>query len=247
MGRFNFKNLKIVWVEIMDKIRLQKYLADCGIASRRRAEKFIMQGKVKVNGKVVKELGTKVDLKDKIEFNGKIVKPIEKRIYIMLNKPVGYLSTVRKSKEKGKTVLDLVKEKQRIFPIGRLDKDSSGLLILTNDGDLALKLTHPRYTKEKEYEVEVNKPITADFVERMKKGVIIEEGKTLPAKVKQFGLRKFNITLKEGKKRQIRRMCERLGFEVKKLHRIRINKLKLGNLKVGEFKHLDEQDIRKLA
>ncbi len=231
----------------MEKIRLQKYLADCGIASRRRAEKFILQGKVKVNGNVVRELGTKIDFKDKIEFNGKIVKPKKEKIYIMLNKPVGYLSTVKKGKEKGKIVLDLVKEKQRIFPVGRLDKNSSGLLILTNDGDLALKLTHPRYEKEKEYEVEINKEITKEFIEKMQKGVVIEEGKTLPAKVQQLGIRKFNIILREGKKRQIRRMCERLGFEVKKLHRIRINKLKLGNLKVGEFKHLNEQDIKKFT
>ena len=231
----------------MDKIRLQKYLADCGIASRRKAEMFIIQGKVKVNGKVVKELGTKVGTDDKVEFKGKIVKPKQEKVYIMLNKPVGSLSTVKKGKEKGQTVLDLVKIKERIFPVGRLDKNSSGLLILTNDGDLALKLTHPRYEKEKEYLVEVNKEITKDFIKSLKRGVKLEEGRTLPAKVKQLGIKKFEIVLKEGKKRQIRRMCERLGYQVKSLHRIRINKLKLGDLKSGKFKYLGDKDIQLLT
>lgn len=230
----------------MGKIRLQKYLADCGIASRRRAEVFIIQGKVKVNGEVIKELGTKVKPDDTIEFAGKVVKPKQEKIYIMLNKPIGYLSTVKKGKEKGKTVLDLVKAKERIFPVGRLDKNSSGLLILTNDGDLALKLTHPRYEKEKEYLVEVNKEISKDFIDKMEKGVKIEQGKTLPVKVKQLGVRKFEIILKEGKKRQIRRMCERLGNQVKSLHRSRVNKLELGDLKSGKFRYLCDEDIKSL-
>ncbi|HUT21798.1 MAG TPA: pseudouridine synthase [Candidatus Bipolaricaulota bacterium] len=231
----------------MENIRLQKYLADCGIASRRSAEELILRGKVKVNGKTVKELGVKVDLKDKVEFNGKIVKPEQKKIYIMLNKPIGYLSTVKKGKEKGKTVLDLVKVKERLFPIGRLDKDSSGLLILTNDGDLALKLTHPRFEKEKEYSVTVDKEITKSFIEQMKKGVKITEGKTLPAKVKQTDSKNFQIVLREGKNRQIRRMCESLGYRVRSLSRIRINKLKLAGLKSGEFRYLNEEEIKNLV
>lgn len=224
-------------------IRLQKYLADCGIASRRRAEVFILQGKVKVNGKVVKKLGTKVGPEDKVEFNGKVVKPKREKVYIMLNKPVGYLSTVKKGKEKGKTVLDLVDAPWRVFPVGRLDKDSSGLLILTNDGDLALKLTHPRYQKEKEYEVEVNKPITKNFINSMRRGVSLSGKKTVRAKVEQIGLKKFKIILKEGRKRQIRRMCEKLGYEVEKLHRTRINELSLGDLKSGKFRRLNEKEI----
>lgn len=228
------------------KVRLQKYLADSGVASRRKAESFIIKGQVKVNGKVVTKLGTKVGVNDKIELNNKIVRACQEKVYIMLNKPAGYLSTAKKSKEKGKIVLDLVKTGQRLFSAGRLDRDSSGLLILTNDGDLALKLTHPKFEKEKEYEVEVDKNLTNNIIIQLRKGVIIDKYKTLPAKVKQFGVKKFNIIIKEGKNRQIRKMCESLGYKVKKLHRTRINKLCLGNLKSGKWRKLKKQELQLL-
>jgi len=230
----------------MEKTRLQKYLADCGITSRRKAELLIMQGKVKINDRVVKELGTKVYPNDKVEFKGEIIEPKQEKVYIMLNKPVGYLSTVKKGKEKGKTVLDLIDTAERVFPVGRLDKNSSGLLILTNDGDLALKLTHPRYQKEKEYEVEVNKSITKNFLNNMRRGVSLAGKKSARAEVEQTGPQKFNIILKEGKKRQIRRMCDKLGYEVKSLRRIRINDLKLGNLKSGGYRFLNANEIKAL-
>ncbi|MFZ5365457.1 MAG: pseudouridine synthase [Patescibacteria group bacterium] len=230
----------------MEKIRLQKYLADCGIASRRQAEVFIAQGKVTVNGEVVRALGTKVGPRDKVEFKGHVAKPERKKVYIMLNKPVGYLSTVKKGKEKGKTVLELVKGSARVFPVGRLDKESSGLLILTNDGDLALKLTHPRYEKEKEYEVAITRPLTDEFLKKMRSGVKIDGKKTSPAKVIPRGVKKFNIILKEGRKRQIRRMCEALGCGVISLRRIRINKLTLGDLKMGNCRNLTEKEVNLL-
>lgn len=231
----------------MSMIRLQKILADAGIASRRKSEEYIKKGLVKVNGKIIKELGVKIDQdKDKIEFKGKIVKSKkEEYVYIILNKPAGYVSTCKKGKERGRIVLDLIEKKKmlRLWPIGRLDKDSEGLLILTNDGELTNKLTHPKFEKEKEYEVEVNNPLDKEFLIKMQRGVRINGYKTRPAKTNQIGKNKFKIIIKEGKKRQIRKMCEILEYKVVKLKRIRIGKLRLGNLKKGEWKVLKKIEI----
>ncbi|MBT5503261.1 rRNA pseudouridine synthase [Candidatus Falkowbacteria bacterium] len=227
-------------------MRLNKYLADSGIASRRKAELFILDGKVKINGKIITQLGTKVDPNlDIVEVDDQVVKPEAKKIVIMLNKPIGYVCTTRSFKGE-KNVLDLVNSDFRLYPIGRLDKDSSGLILLTNDGDLALKLSHPRYEKEKEYEVEVHQELSSDFLESLKRGVILDDEKTLPVTVKQLTSKSFSIILKQGKKRQIRRMCGLFDYTVLKLKRVRINNLELGDLESGNNVILDQNIINKL-
>ncbi|NQT49117.1 rRNA pseudouridine synthase [Candidatus Kuenenbacteria bacterium] len=231
----------------MDKVRINKFLADCGVASRRGAERFILQGRVKVNGEVVTEMGTKVDpIKDKVTVNNKEISiKNEEPIVLMLNKPTGYVCTTRSFRDE-KSVLDLIRTDDRIYPVGRLDKNSSGLLLLTNDGDLALKLTHPRYEKEKEYEVEVQEAVEKDFLETMRTGVSLEDGITLPAQVKKLTDKTFSIILKQGKKRQIRRMCGELGYRVRNLRRVRVNNLELGDLPIGKYKELSEKEIELL-
>ncbi len=228
----------------MAKIRLNKYIADCGIASRRSAERFILQGLVKVNGDLVTELGTKIDVEnDRVEVSDQLInQSTNQPVVLMLNKPAGYVCTSRKFKGE-KNILDLINLEQRVYPVGRLDKDSTGLLLLTNDGDLALKLTHPRYEKEKEYEVEVDHEISSEFIDEMQQGVTLEDGTTLPAKVKQLSYTAFSIVLGQGKKRQIRRMCQELGYRVVGLNRVRINKLELGDLAVGDYRILSEKEI----
>lgn len=228
-------------------VRLNKFLATEGVASRRAAEQLILSGKISVNKEIVRELGTKVDPdKDEVYFNNALISQKEtKPLVIMLNKPAGYVSTVRKFKGE-KNVLELIETNERIYPAGRLDKDSTGLLILTNDGDLALKLMHPRYEKEKEYLVEVNRSVSRDFLKKLSQGVWLDEGLTLPAETKQISEKNFSIILREGKKRQIKRMCEALGCRVAALKRIRINKLLLGNLAVGKYKILSEKEIEML-
>ena len=230
----------------MSQVRLNKYLADSGIASRRKAELFILEGKIKVNKKVITQLGTKVDPNlDVVEVENEVVKPEIKKIVIMLNKPVGYVCTTRSFKGE-KNIMDLVRSESRLYPIGRLDKDSSGLVLLTNDGDLALKLSHPRYEKEKEYEVEVQQDLTKEFLDNLESGVVLDDEKTLPAKVKQINPKLFSIILKQGKKRQIRRMCGLFGYNVNGLKRIRINNLNLDDLPVGEQSILAEKELEKL-
>ena len=164
----------------------------------------------------------------------------------MLNKPDGYVCTTRRFKDE-KSVLELIDIRERVYPVGRLDKHTTGLLLLTNDGDLAQKLTHPKYEKDKEYEVTVNQEIDDDFIKSLRSGVLLEDGKTLPAKVEKLQKNKFSIILREGKKRQIRRMTAELGVGVLKLKRVRVNNLKLGVLALGEYKVLKEEDLKKLA
>lgn len=230
----------------MPEVRLQKYLAQAGIASRRQSERLIIEGKISVNGRKVNILGSKINpRKDEVKVCGKAVER-KKIIYIILNKPDGYLSTCKKGREKGETALDLVSVKERLYPVGRLDKNSSGLLLLTNDGDLALKLTHPRYEHEKEYEVEANKNLSGRDLKKMSEGLIIDGKKTLPARVEKSTPKKFKIILREGRKRQIRRMANVLGYQVKKLRRVRIGGLKLGNLPSGKWRYLTEEEINNL-
>lgn len=234
----------------MSKIRLQKFLSDAGISSRRKSEEFIKSGLVKVNGKVVKEMGFKVEPgKNIVKFKDKRVEAKPEFIYIALNKPVGYVCTSRKFKGE-RNILDLVKIEKRLYPTGRLDKNSSGLLILTNDGDFAFKLTHPRYQKEKEYKVIIkNQNLNPDMIiEKFKNGIDIGEGDGIvkAKKAEYLGDGKFRIILTQGKKRQIRRMFEKLGYQILKLKRIRIASLKLGNLKTGEWRYLKEDEIRSL-
>ena len=231
---------------MLPRIRLHKYIAECGVASRRKAEELILSGKVKVNDQIVTRLGTMIDpSSDKIVVNGKLLKRKEEKIYIKLNKPRGVVSAAWDPREK--TVIDLVKEiPYRLYPVGRLDKDSEGLMILANDGELANRLMHPRYEHEKEYVVNVRFPMTNDQLKKLESGIIVEGKKTLPAKVKRISSRKFFITLREGKKRQIRKMLEAVGNKVIRLKRIRIKNIQLGNLSTGQYAYLTTSEVRSL-
>lgn len=230
-------------------MRLSKYLANSGIASRRKAEELILSGIIKVNGKVIKELGTKVDPeKDKITINNKSVSS-PKAVYYLLNKPKGFTTTVKDPYAK-KTVLELVETNERIFPVGRLDRSTEGLLILTNDGDLTFKLTHPRYEKEKEYEVLTKDQLTEEELKKLETGIKIENKLTGPANIRFIRKDKdkffYSITIKEGRNRQVRKMFDSLGHPVLELKRIRIDFLTLGKLKKGEYRELSKKEIEKL-
>ncbi|WP_083238773.1 pseudouridine synthase [Caloranaerobacter ferrireducens] len=229
-------------------MRLQKYLAMCGVASRRKSEMLILQGRVKVNGKVVEELGYKIDPDIDIVLvdNKRIIKK-ENYIYIALNKPEGYITTV-KDQFNRPTVLDLVKSiKERIYPIGRLDYDTSGLLLLTNDGDLTYKLTHPKHEIEKVYIAKIKGVPTEKELNKFRKGLKIDNYVTSKAKIEV--LKKYNdysivkITIHEGKNRQIRKMCKKINHPVIKLKRIAIGKIELGNLKKGSWRYLSKEEI----
>jgi pseudouridine synthase len=228
-------------------IRLNKHLAALGIASRREADRLIEQGLISVNGKVVREMGVQVDPEiDKVEVNKKVHEERQKLVYIALHKPRGYTSSVKPTSDDPDTVLDLINIKERIYPVGRLDKETTGLLILTNDGTLTFKLTHPSAECEKEYDVAFYEPISDNAIEHIRSGVWILGQKTLPAKVVRMSPHRVRITIKEGKNRQIRRMCEKVGFTVKGLKRIRIKKLFLGDLPLGEWRYLTPKEVQLL-
>ena len=229
--------------------RLQKYLAQAGVASRRKCEELILEGKVEVNNKIVTELGTKVTEKDIVKYNGRIVTPEEKKIYILLNKPIGYVTTVKEQFGRN-TVLDLVKIEERIVPVGRLDMYTSGALILTNDGDFVNKLTHPKNEINKTYNVTLKGIITKEEVEKLVNGVIIDENYlTKPAKVKILKIdepkeiSRIQITIHEGKNRQVRKMCEAVGKKVLALHRSKIGNLNVKNIKLGEWRYLSLKEV----
>lgn len=236
-------------------MRLSKYLAHAGIAARRKCEEYIAAGLVTVNGETITTQGTQVDPKhDIVSFRGEVVELADQRpLYIMLNKPSGYLSSTGPH-ERGKTIMDLLPEeykKGRLCIVGRLDKMSEGLLLVTTDGKLAHHLMHPRFEKEKEYLVHVRGKITEEALEALRKGVDIplEENihHTKPAKAtfieQTGGISKLHITLEEGKKRQIRLMCETIGYPVTYLKRIRMDQLSLGNVKQGEWRELTNKEI----
>ncbi len=226
-------------------MRLQKFLSTAGVCSRRKGEEFIKAGRVKVNGKTVIEQGVQVDPEsDRVEVDGKIIRDDQTMIYVMLNKPAGYITS--RSHRGEKIVLDLIDVEQRVNPVGRLDKDSTGLLLLTNDGRLHQHLTHPSFDHEKEYTVEVKDPIDDVALGQFREGLFLDGVKTRPASVKRINNRKFRIILKEGKKRQIRRMVEKVGNQVVNLHRIRISTLLLGNLKMGQWRYLSKKEINAL-
>lgn len=237
----------------MEEIRLQKYMADCGIASRRKCEELILNGTVSVNGKLVNELGKKVNPEeDKILFMGKEIKPKAKKIYILLNKPIGYVTTA-KDQFNRPTVLDLVKVKERVVPVGRLDMYTSGALILTNDGEFVNKITHPSKKVEKTYTVTVIGIVTREDIEKLETGVIIDENyKTKPAKAKilKIDLEKNNsrieIKISEGKNRQIRKMCKAINKKVIALHRTKIGNISVKDLKIGCSRYLREEEINLL-
>ena len=234
----------------MNAERLQKYLAKAGVASRRKSEELILQGKVEVNGKIVTELGTKVTSNDIVKYNGKIVKPEEEKVYILLNKPIGYVTTAHEQFGRDK-VLDLVKINKRIVPVGRLDMYTSGALILTNDGELVNKLTHPKNEIEKTYNVTLKGIITEQEINQLKKGVIIDEDyMTKLAKVKilkideEKDISRIQIVIHEGKNRQVRKMCEAINKRVLALHRSKIGNIDVKDLKLGEWKYLNLKQIQ---
>ncbi len=237
----------------MEKIRLQKFLADCGIASRRKCEELIKEKKVKVNGEIA-ILGTKVDSqKDKIEYNGKIIKNnVDKYTYILLNKPIGVV-TSSKDQFGRETVLDLIKLKERIVPVGRLDMYTSGALILTNDGEFVYKVTHPKHEINKTYNVTISGIVSNEDIEKLQSGVIIDNDyKTKPAKVKILKIEKeknisrIEITIHEGKNRQVRKMCNAIGKKVLALHRSKIGNINVKDLKIGTWRYLKETEISEL-
>jgi 23S rRNA pseudouridine2605 synthase/23S rRNA pseudouridine2604 synthase len=229
----------------MAVMRLQKFLSSAGFCSRRKGETLIISGKVSVNGIPVTELGSKVDTeKDRVRVEGQEVVLGEKLVYIALNKPLGFVTSCRQPNDK--IVMDLIDLPQRVYPVGRLDKDSTGLLILTNDGRLHHRLSHPSFDHEKEYEVEVKDPLSDKALEKMAKGMSILGGKTRPAEVFRRSSRKFRIVLKEGKNRQIRRMVKQVGNEVVRLKRLRISGVTLGRLPEGAWRYLqgdEEHDL----
>lgn len=236
----------------MEEIRLQKYIADCGITSRRKAEELIKQGKIKVNGQIVYELGTKINpQKDIVLYQDKKIKEKEKNVYILLNKPIGYVTTV-KDQFKRPSVLDLVKVKQRVVPVGRLDMYTSGALILTNDGDFVYQVTHPKHEIDKTYTVTIKGIVTEQDVELLKKGVKIEEYTTKPAKVKilktdlEKNSSRLEITIHEGKNRQIRKMCEAVGYPVLALHRSKISGIDVKDLPLGKWRFLSKQEVERI-
>ncbi len=238
----------------MEEMRLQKYLALAGVASRRKCEELILDGKIEVNGKIENVLGTKVNPEtDEIKYNGKIVKIEEEKVYILLNKPIGYVTTAKEQFGRDK-VLDLIKIDKRIVPVGRLDMYTSGALILTNDGDLVNKLTHPKNEVDKTYNVTVKGIVTKEDVENLSRGVTIDNDYiTKPAKVKILKIdeskkiSRIQITIHEGKNRQVRKMCEAIDKKVLALHRSKIGTLDVKDLKIGEWRYLTQKEVQILS
>ena len=233
----------------MEEKRLQKYLAEAGVASRRKCEEYILQGKVEVNGKIVTELGTKVTSNDIVKYDGRTLEPEEEKVYILLNKPIGYVTTVHEQFGRDK-VLDLIKINKRIVPVGRLDMYTSGALILTNDGKLVNKLTHPKNEIEKTYNVTLKGKVLEQDIEQLKNGVKIDNDYiTKPAKVKilkideEKDISRIQIIIHEGKNRQVRKMCEAINKKVLALHRSKIGKINVKDLKLGQWKYLSLKEI----
>lgn len=232
--------------------RLQKIISAAGITSRRASEELILNGQVTVNGVVVTELGTKADPSvDTITVNGKPLKVSEERLYILLNKPTGYI-TALKDDQGRRLVTDLLKDvPERVYPVGRLDYNTEGLLLLTNDGEWANRLMHPRHEVEKEYHVRVRGKVLEQQLKRMADGVELEDGKTAPAVVRLVKSGEQNdwisVAIHEGRNRQVRRMCEAVSLSVVRLKRIRYGSLSLGNLRDGQFRYLTEAEVNELA
>ncbi|WP_040211813.1 pseudouridine synthase [Clostridium polynesiense] len=228
-------------------MRLQKYLAQCGVASRRKSEELILQGRVYVNDMLIKDLGVKIDSdNDEVKVNNTIVKPEENKVYIMLNKPEGYITTLKDEKNR-KKVVDLIRIKERIFPVGRLDYNTSGLLILTNDGEIYNNIMHPSREIEKTYMARVKGIFTRKELQKFERGVDIGGYITAPAKIKVIKLfdndSLVEIKIHEGKNRQIRRMCEKLNHKVLELQRISLGEIELGDLPKGSWRHLNKKEL----
>lgn len=237
----------------MKEERLQKFIANQGICSRRKAEEYITSGRIKVNGEVVTELGTKINpSKDIIEVDDKKISNIAgKKVYILLNKPIGYVTTTKDQFNRN-TVLDLVKVKEKVLPVGRLDMYTSGAIILSNDGDFIYKITHPKYEVEKTYNVTLKGQITDDEVENLKSGVKVDDYITGKAKVKilridkEKDLSRVEIIIHEGKNREVRKMCEAIGRKVLALHRTKIDNISVKDLRLGTWRYLKPNEIKSL-
>ncbi len=231
------------------KVRIAKYLASCGVLSRRKAEELIKSGKIRVNAEVITDLSYKVSIDDKVEYKGKELK-YEDNIVIALNKPAGYISSVRDN-YKRRTVLDLVNGiETRLYPVGRLDYDSRGLILLTNDGDFTYKILHPKFQIPKTYEVEINDYVNDESIEKIANGINIEGRKLLPVAVKilvrKNNISKIEIKIIEGRKRIIRKAFAKLGYKVKDLKRTAIGGLTLDNIAEGDYRKLSEDEIEKV-
>jgi 23S rRNA pseudouridine2604 synthase len=226
------------------KLRINKFLSQAGFCSRREADKFILDERVTING-IVAKMGEKIDPNDDVSVDGeRISKKPNKKIYIILNKPKGIVCTTDSGVEKN-NIIDYINHPKRIFPIGRLDKTSEGLIFLTNDGDIVNKILRAKNKHEKEYHVTVDKPITHEFIQQMSKGVPILNTVTRPCEIKRIKDYEFKIILTQGLNRQIRRMCEYLGYRVKKLKRIRIMNIKL-DIPLGEWRYFNDQEFSEL-
>ena len=225
--------------------RINKYLSEVGFCSRRKADRLIERGKVTINDKVI-EIGYKVEDSDQVKVEGQRIEKLtkQKNIYLAFNKPVGIVCTTDRGVEPD-NIIDFINYPQRIFPIGRLDKPSEGLIFLTNDGDIVNKILRARNNHEKEYIVSVNRPINREFIQTMSNGVEILETITKNCFVKQLGKKKFKIILTQGLNRQIRRMCESLGYRVKSLKRVRIMNIKL-DLPTGKYRNFTKEELYKL-
>ncbi|NTW71290.1 MAG: rRNA pseudouridine synthase [Eubacteriaceae bacterium] len=231
-------------------MRLQKYLAESGIASRRKSEEYIRQGRIKVNGAVVNAMGCIIDeTKDRVEFDGKPVCVERSKIYVLLNKPAGTISSAKDEKNR-RTVTSLIGVEERIYPVGRLDYDTEGMLILTNDGEFSYEMTHPSHEMTKTYFAKVKGKVEKTDIDIFQKGMVIDGYKLAPAVMEIIKadnqLSEVRITIREGRNRQIRKMCDLIGHPVQYLSRIKIGNLNLGDLKTGKWRYLTEYEIRSL-
>jgi 23S rRNA pseudouridine2605 synthase len=222
-------------------VRLAKYLAHAGVASRRSAEDLIAAGKVRVGGDVITDPARDVDERSEVEVDGTRISPEAREVWAV-NKPRGVVSTAREPGRR-RAITELVDSPRRLYPVGRLDVDSTGLILLTNDGELANRLTHPRYGMPKTYLVRLARPPSEAELDRLRNGVALEDGPTAPAEVERLGEREIEVTIREGRKRQVRRMSEAIGNEVEELTRTRIGPLELGDLRRGEARRLDRREI----
>ena len=232
-------------------MRINKYIASCGVASRRKAEELILNKKVKVNGRIIEELSFQVDEKrDVVEVDGERISLDEKEVYILLNKPEGYITTVKDQFDRPNVIDLLSGVSERVYPVGRLDYETSGLLLLTNDGDLTFKLTHPKHEIDKTYIAMVKGELTSDEIQNFKSGLYIEDYKTAPAKLrvlyydKNKDISKLEIKIHEGKNRQVRKMCKAINHPVLRLKRVAMGKITLNECKNGEYRILTVAEIK---
>ena len=230
----------------MKTMRINKYLSEAGVCSRREADRLIKEGRVTING-ILALLGSILSEGDEVRVDGSLIKGNTKKILIAFNKPKGIVCTTADPRSKDVNIVEYINYPERIFPVGRLDKDSEGLILLSNDGDLSNKIMKARNYHEKEYEVEVDKPFDDEFLKKMSEGVPILDTVTRKCKLRRTGKTSFNIILTQGLNRQIRRMCEYFGYRVVKLKRIRIMNIKLGSLKSGTYRNITEVEYNELA